>query len=493
MSEHDKLSIRKLNKSAFEVGLERFKEGPLRSLIGGKKISAKRGARKHDHVQVFVRKRPFVDEIETKDDFDVVTVLPKAVILHDCRLGIRAEDLRIDHYNFQTDRTFDVDISDTELYEQAVFPLVQDASASGRHCALVLFGQTGSGKTYTMTHMLQILTDQLFQNVHGVAVTAVEMDGENCDDLFSEPSSKAKVSVLEDGEGKAWLKFASELVATDRSELRRIIDDALARRRKSLTRVHSASSRTHGIIRLQFIDKKGELQSGELLLIDLAGAEKRYDSLFHSPDQQRESLNINKSLYALKECIDKFRKKSIAGPETKIHVPYRLSKLSLLLKHAFHPESRLHFIATLSPSSHSTEHGMNVLRYVTMLMGNDGHVKPFHATSVSADWNYLELEKKFAESLPPVDDPGKWSVEDVDEFFASILKSKNLYRLPSSTTGKSLTRWSERRFVLAANGDVKHGKILFETFREKVKMVSARDEKFRQMKASLRKKGGAAK
>lgn len=58
-----------------------------------------------------------------------------------------------------------------------------------------------------------------------------------------------------------------------------------------------------------------------------------------------EGAEINKSLLALKECIRKLdmERKKARGREIsaeKIHVPYRQSKLTLVLKDAFSPAAR---------------------------------------------------------------------------------------------------------------------------------------------------------
>ena len=54
-----------------------------------------------------------------------------------------------------------------------------------------------------------------------------------------------------------------------------------------------------------------------------------------------ETKQINASLMALKECI-RNRALSAANLDKFYHVPYRQSKLTLLLKDAFEVESRRH-------------------------------------------------------------------------------------------------------------------------------------------------------
>ena len=70
-----------------------------------------------------------------------------------------------------------------------------------------------------------------------------------------------------------------------------------------------------------------------------------------------EGAEINKSLLALKECI-----RALDGNST--HVPYRASKLTLVLKDSFtRQKSKTVMIAAVSPAASSADHTINTLRY----------------------------------------------------------------------------------------------------------------------------------
>lgn len=92
-------------------------------------------------------------------------------------------------------------------------------------------------------------------------------------------------------------------------------------------------------------------------LIDLAGSERGADTKSHNRQRRMEGAEINKSLLALKECI-----RALDGGST--HVPYRASKLTLVLKDSFtRRSSRTVMIATVSPAASSADHTLNTLRY----------------------------------------------------------------------------------------------------------------------------------
>lgn len=75
---------------------------------------------------------------------------------------------------------------------------------------------------------------------------------------------------------------------------------------------------------------------------------------------------INCSLLALKECIR-------AMDDKADHVPFRASKLTLILRDSFQAKgdnSKIVMIACISPGSSSADHSLNTLRYADRLKDN---------------------------------------------------------------------------------------------------------------------------
>ncbi len=96
---------------------------------------------------------------------------------------------------------------------------------------------------------------------------------------------------------------------------------------------------------------------GKLSLIDLAGSERGADTKSHNRQRRMEGAEINKSLLALKECIR-------ALDSNSTHIPYRASKLTLVLKDSFtNKNSRTVMIVNVSPGASSADHTLNTLRY----------------------------------------------------------------------------------------------------------------------------------
>lgn len=90
--------------------------------------------------------------------------------------------------------------------------------------------------------------------------------------------------------------------------------------------------------------------------IDLAGNERGSDVKNTDKQTQMDGAEINKSLLALKECIR-------AMDQGKKHIPFRGSKLTLVLKDSFQRRCKTVMIGTLTPSITSCEYTLNTLRY----------------------------------------------------------------------------------------------------------------------------------
>jgi len=99
------------------------------------------------------------------------------------------------------------------------------------------------------------------------------------------------------------------------------------------------------------------------LLVDLAGSEKAQDSQSNIKERRIEGAEINTSLLSLKECIR-------AMESSKTHIPFRQSKLTMVLRNSFIGginKNHVIMIACISPDQSSLDHTLNTLRYAERL------------------------------------------------------------------------------------------------------------------------------
>ncbi|KAG7381915.1 hypothetical protein PHYBOEH_010683 [Phytophthora boehmeriae] len=95
------------------------------------------------------------------------------------------------------------------------------------------------------------------------------------------------------------------------------------------------------------VAEKAKCPGGMFVLVDLAGAEYLGEGLARTPQERKEAREINSSLLALKECIR-------AQSKGSDHIPYRNSKLTMLLKCYLDAENAASTVMITNVSSAAT-------------------------------------------------------------------------------------------------------------------------------------------
>mmetsp|Transcript_53845 Transcript_53845/g.64991 ORF Transcript_53845/g.64991 Transcript_53845/m.64991 type:complete len:602 (-) Transcript_53845:93-1898(-) len=319
---------------------------------------------------ICVRKRPLNDRERRKKDHDSVTCLHPTVWVHSAKLRVDGITKYLDHGSFRFDYAFDEDCSTEDVYKYSTLPLIDFVcSGKGGRATVFAYGQTGSGKTHTMEGIQNMVAEDVFlllnhsandcchvKNTH-VTVSFFELYGGRIQDLLNH---RQRLKLLEDGKGEVVISGLEEFEANDTEELMSLISAGNRNRTTHATECNDSSSRSHAICQLSLRDKASSRLRGKLSLVDLAGSERGSDTKSHNRQRRTESSEINKSLLALKECIRALDN----GRGTGAHVPYRASKLTLILKDCFTSASaRTTMIATVSPAASSADHTTNTLRY----------------------------------------------------------------------------------------------------------------------------------
>ena len=210
-----------------------------------------------------------------------------------------------------------------------------------------------------MNGIQQILAYDLYEELkeHGenveIRLAFFELYSGYVQDLLND---RNRCKLLEDGKGEVNIKGLSEVRANTAEDFLQVIERGQSQRTTRATEANDTSSRSHAICQVFLRDIKTGKLKGKLTLVDLAGSERGNDTKSHDSKRRSESSEINTSLLSLKECIRALGQKGA-------HVPYRGSKLTLLLKDCFSPSSKTTMIAMVSPGSSSTDHTINTLRY----------------------------------------------------------------------------------------------------------------------------------
>ena len=315
---------------------------------------------------VVVRKRPLSKKEISNGEIDCISCLNPKVTVHECKIKIDGITKYLEDHEFYFDNTFDQNETTEEIYDYTIAPMINLVLKKGIVTCFA-YGQTGSGKTYTMKGIQNLAIESLFQEVKNYNkkfefyISFFEIYGGRLYDLLN---NKNKLQVLDDSKGVTQIFGLQEFLAETPDDMKLIIDKANSIRTTHNTVTNETSSRSHAICNI-IIKEKGSKDFGKLSLVDLAGSERAQETQSNNRTRRAEGAEINKSLLALKECIRALQARKTSG-NNKIHVPFRASKLTHVLRDSFvskSDRSRIIMISCINPSYISSNHTINTLRY----------------------------------------------------------------------------------------------------------------------------------
>ncbi|KHN86425.1 Kinesin-like protein KIF2A [Toxocara canis] len=346
-----------------------------------------------NRITVCVRKRPLNRKEIMKKEIEVITIPNRDhVIVHQPQVKVDLTKF-LENQKFRFDYTFDENSSNEMVYRFTAQPLLKTIFAQG-FATCFAYGQTGSGKTHTMGGSFTGKTQDCSKGIYALAAGDVfkmlnkEYKKENLQvgcsffeiyggKVFDLIGNKAMLRVLEDAKSQVQIVGLQEVVVHNEQEVLDIIRKGTEIRTAGTTSANQNSSRSHAVF--QIILRKKAVKGGQsrlwgkFSLIDLAGNERGVDTISSDRQTRMEGAEINKSLLALKECIRAMGRNSS-------HVPFRASKLTLVLRDSFiGSNAKTCMIAMISPGMCSCEHTLNTLRYadrVKELGADDGAATP---------------------------------------------------------------------------------------------------------------------
>ncbi|OIV92754.1 hypothetical protein TanjilG_00888 [Lupinus angustifolius] len=372
-------------------------------------------------VRVAVRLRPRNAEESVADaDFaDCVELQPELK-----RLKLRKNNWDADTYQF--DEVLTEFASQKRVYEVVARPVVE-VVLDGYNGTIMAYGQTGTGKTYTLGRlgeedtaargiMVRAMED-IFANVSfetdSVSVSYLQLYMETIQDLLDPTNDN--ITIVEDPKtGDVSLPGATIVEIRDQQSFIELLRLGEAQRFAANTKLNTESSRSHAILMVhvkrsingrdatlstengnhQHMVKSLKLpvvRKGKLVVIDLAGSE-RINKSGSEGHTLEEAKSINLSLSALGKCIN-------ALAENSVHVPFRDSKLTRLLRDSFGGTARTSLIITIGPSPRHRGETASTIMFGQRAMKVENMVKlkeEFDYKSLSRRLD-IELEKLIME------------------------------------------------------------------------------------------------
>eukprot|EP00574_Skeletonema_japonicum_P013072 CAMPEP_0201717256 /NCGR_PEP_ID=MMETSP0593-20130828/3010_1 /ASSEMBLY_ACC=CAM_ASM_000672 /TAXON_ID=267983 /ORGANISM="Skeletonema japonicum, Strain CCMP2506" /LENGTH=825 /DNA_ID=CAMNT_0048207235 /DNA_START=180 /DNA_END=2657 /DNA_ORIENTATION=- len=447
-------------------------------LNNGTNHSDKAGSQIHDRslngVSIVVRKRPIFDYERNRGDYDVVSIDNTSAaidtcIIDNCQMHPDMKTKLVKPLFFPAQACFDEHCSNDDIYRNIAEPLVHNTVKEGTVATLLLYGQTGCGKSYTMSGIEERAAKGIFQAIASLRASKDDGDNDGTNTSTSNDAgqvtlqfvelcgnkeikdllcarSKEVVKLLEDEDGICRLLNAKSIDITSPQHLLQKIAEGKSRRATEATDKNGVSSRSHACCQIRIKGSKGVLT-----LIDLAGSERRGDSLYHSHERQKESAEINASLFALKECVR-------ARASNSSRVPFRNHNLTKLLRESFERDgARLCVIAAVSPNATDTEHSVETLRFATAIVGTDSHVREGETRIAVPAMKTFESRDILS--------PKQWDNTQLKRFLAH--KKMDRVKLTDKHDGKVLMKMSvqQMRTQLFDDKDSELAKRLFDLLR----------------------------
>ncbi|CAD8072133.1 unnamed protein product [Paramecium primaurelia] len=266
-------------------------------------------------------------------------------------------------------------------------------SLQGYNSAVFAYGATSSGKTYTIlgpeSTIEQILNNKFnidqssgilprsfYQIVDGyqqikqqaslqqvtLKANYVEIYNEQIYDLLNQQYKTnnqkldLKISTIADGPKLIGVR---EVQVESVNDLMELIAFGSYNRAIGATQFNSRSSRSHVIFTIELLVewKDKSLRTSKIQFIDLAGSERLAKTVAKG-QMLEETKKINQSLHCLGHCI-----MALSSRKTNKHVPYRDSKLTLLLKECLGGNSNTSFICAVSAALEHEEKTIQTLKF----------------------------------------------------------------------------------------------------------------------------------
>lgn len=282
---------------------------------------------------------------------------------------------------FEFDFVFDESTTQDEVYTNTTKMLL-DNIMHGYNSTVFAYGATGSGKTYTMVGnddspglMIKAIQDlfekvkeqQITDKYYTIKLSYIEVYNETLKDLLIDKQTQTQALDIRDSPDKGTVIIGATIIEVkDETYAFELLRDGNKRRREKPTEFNKNSSRSHAVLQIYVeVEEKSnhvmnvnELTFGKFIMVDLAGSERV--TAMAKRDKDTESGSINKSLLALSKCISSL----VSNSKSKhVHIPYRESKLTRILKDSLGGNSRILMIATVSPSLLNKEETLFTLQY----------------------------------------------------------------------------------------------------------------------------------
>ena len=310
-----------------------------------------------------------------------------------CIEAVSNEQLILTHKSLRRSYTFNLvfgqESSQEDVFFNCSMDKLIDSALDGYSVTIFAYGQTGSGKTYTIMGRDDAINEKILKNnkysgimpksinyiwatvgrrqqKFYIKVSFLEIYNEQINDLLNPTNSNLQIRW--DQKQGFFVEGLLVIECKKPEDIVEIILQGTKNRKKGSHDLNKDSSRSHSILTVYLISEfisAGESYKkyGKISFVDLAGSERLKET--HSKGGMiKETGNINKSLFVLGKVISSLTDKK----NTNQHIPYRDSKLTMLLMDSIGGTAKTLMIACVSPSSVYSDETMSTLNYASPTM-----------------------------------------------------------------------------------------------------------------------------
>uniref|UniRef100_A0A8C5KQ72 Kinesin-like protein n=1 Tax=Jaculus jaculus TaxID=51337 RepID=A0A8C5KQ72_JACJA len=333
-------------------------------------------------IRIFARIKPSVRKhqqgIYSIDEDEKLTPSLEIILPRDLADGF--VNNKRESYRFKFQRIFDQDAKQDIIFENIAKPVAESVLA-GYNGTIFAYGQTGSGKTFTITGGAERYSDRgiiprtlsyIFEHlqkdsskIYTTHISYLEIYNECGYDLL-DPRHEAsgledlpKVTILEDPDQNIHLKNLALHQATTEEEALNLLFLGDTNRMIAETPMNQASTRSHCIFTVHLSSKEpgsATVRHAKLHLVDLAGSERVAKSGVGGL-LLTEAKYINLSLHYLEQVIIALSEKN------RVHIPYRNSMMTSVLRDSLGGNCMTTMIATLSLEKRNIGESISTCRF----------------------------------------------------------------------------------------------------------------------------------
>lgn len=266
--------------------------------------------------------------------------------------------------SYREDFLFDEHVSNREIFDELVLKKMQSISpAHPDTLCFLAYGHTSSGKTYSIAGaddepgILRLCVEELLRREGVVEVAMLEVYMDSVNDLLAEGLPR-QIRRRQGPQGPVIVvEGLTTCTLTSPEQWQAVSAYGMRSRRTAPTERNARSSRSHAIFTIKS-------RSVRLCLVDLAGSERQ--TVF-SPQLNRESISINKSLSRLSTVLEALSTQRVTEDGRRTYVNFRDTTLTVLLQRYLTGASLTTFLACVHPSVRNYQETLSTLRYTQRL------------------------------------------------------------------------------------------------------------------------------